>query len=190
MNKDDAIINPAAGRNAPKLGPVSLMVASRSDLKILCDLFKINEEAYDNLYLSRLYIISFGDQNFSIVGPMLGAPYATIILETLIAWGANTILFFGWCGAVSGGVAIGDIVVPDGAIIDEGTSRHYGADEHLVVGNRWCGAAGFAEVDAAEFFILSTSFDDDAVSIGIDTVDNSVGTDGGTEIVAADSLLP
>lgn len=131
MKKDDAIINPAAGKSTPKLGPVSLMVASRRDLQILCDLFKIDLENYVDLYLSRLYIVSSGTRNFSMVGPMLGAPYATIIIETLIAWGASKIVFFGWCGAVSDRVAIGDLIVPDRAIIEEGTSKHYGADERL-----------------------------------------------------------
>jgi uridine phosphorylase len=57
---------------------------------------------------------------------MMGAPYAVALMETLIAWGARTILFFGWCGAISPEVGIGDIIVPNGAIIDEGTSLHYG----------------------------------------------------------------
>jgi uridine phosphorylase len=47
-------------------------------------------------------------------------------METLIAWGARAFIFFGWCGAISSQVGIGDIIVPSGAIIDEGTSLHYG----------------------------------------------------------------
>jgi purine-nucleoside phosphorylase len=34
--------------------------------------------------------------------------------------------FSGWCGAISPDVRIGDIIIPDGAIVDEGTSKHYG----------------------------------------------------------------
>jgi uridine phosphorylase len=59
---------------------------------------------------------------------MMGAPYAAALMETLIAWGARTLLFFGWCGAISPEVKIGDIIVPSGAVIDEGTSLHYGGN--------------------------------------------------------------
>jgi len=48
-----------------------------------------------------------------------------MLLENLIACGASKILFMGWCGSISKKVEIGDIVIPDVAIIDEGTSRHY-----------------------------------------------------------------
>jgi uridine phosphorylase len=59
---------------------------------------------------------------------MMGAPYATALMETLIAWGARTLLFFGWCGAISPDLRIGDVVIPTGAVIDEGTSLHYGGE--------------------------------------------------------------
>ena len=65
---------------------------------------------------------------------MIGAPYAVMLLETLIAWGTQKIIFFGWCGAVSPKVKIGDIIVPAAAMVDEGTSRHYGG--------RWSASRG------------------------------------------------
>jgi uridine phosphorylase len=48
-----------------------------------------------------------------------------MILETLIAWGVTRIVFMGWCGAISKDVHIGDMIVPNGALVDEGTSLHY-----------------------------------------------------------------
>lgn len=125
---DDAITYPVIGRGFPELGPVGLMVATLNDLQALCRLFKINADEYYPLYMSRLYVVSGNGKRFSIVGPLVGAPYATVILETLIAGGVGQIIFWGWCGAVSSQVKIGDIIVPNGSIIDEGTSRHYGAD--------------------------------------------------------------
>jgi uridine phosphorylase len=59
----------------------------------------------------------------------VGAPYAVMVLETLIAWGAQKILFLGWCGSISEKVKIGDIIVATSAIIDEGTSGHYKDNE-------------------------------------------------------------
>jgi uridine phosphorylase len=104
------------------------MVATQNDLQALCRQFQINAEEYYPLYMSRLYVVSGSGRRFAVVGPLVGAPYAAIILETLIAAGVAKIVFWGWCGAVSGKVKIGDIIVPDGAVIDEGTSRQYGAD--------------------------------------------------------------
>ena len=40
--------------------------------------------------------------------------------------GVREVLFLGWCGSVASGVHIGDIVIPDCAVIGEGTSRYYG----------------------------------------------------------------
>jgi uridine phosphorylase len=61
----------------------------------------------------------------SFVGPIIGAPYAVMLFETLIAWGARSFIFFGWCGAISPDVKIGDILIPTSAVVDEGTSIHY-----------------------------------------------------------------
>jgi uridine phosphorylase len=64
---------------------------------------------------------------------MVGAPYAVMLAETLIAWGARTLVFLGWCGAISDTLTIGDLVLPTAALVDEGTSRHYipGASESI-----------------------------------------------------------
>jgi uridine phosphorylase len=48
-----------------------------------------------------------------------------MVLENLIAWGVEKIIFLGWCGSISETVRIGDLVVTEAAIIDEGTSGHY-----------------------------------------------------------------
>ncbi|MEW6671486.1 MAG: nucleoside phosphorylase [Thermodesulfobacteriota bacterium] len=132
MTTDDAITYPVFGRGFPDPGPVALMVASLNDLQALCRLLQIDTEKYYPLYMSRLYAGVGDGGRFCIVGPIVGAPYAAIILETLIAGGVARIVFWGWCGAVSGKVSIGDIIVPSGALIDEGTSRHYQTDSALV----------------------------------------------------------
>ena len=133
MTKDDAIVRPVKGRNSPQLGDYAVMVSSESDLRMLCGQMNLQKDHFIKLFMSRLYVDDGQTENFALVGPFIGAPYAVMILETLIAWGARKILFFGWCGAVSLDVKIGDIIVPTGAIIDEGTSRHYKKDENFCV---------------------------------------------------------
>ena len=128
---NEVIVKPLKGKNAPNLGPVTVMVSDPNDLLLLCRLMNLDQDNYQNLFNSRLYFTDEDPAGLSIVGPMIGAPYASMLLETIVAWGARKIIFNGWCGAVSPGVKIGDIIVPIGAFIDEGTSRHYNGDENF-----------------------------------------------------------
>lgn len=120
---NDAVINPAKGKNAPNLSELAVLVSSEGDLNALCEMLGMQQ--HKRVSSSRIY----PGKLVSLAGPVSGAPYAVMILETLIAWGARQILFFGWCGSISHDVHTGDIVVAEKAFIDEGTSRHYGADE-------------------------------------------------------------
>ncbi len=131
MPYDNAIIKPLKRKNSPNLGPVAVLMADDKDLSFFCRLFNISEDNFTRLLMSKVYVENSGRQSLSVAGPFIGAPYAAMLLETLIAWGASKVIFFGMCGAISPEVKIGDIVVPTDSIIDEGTSRHYNADESL-----------------------------------------------------------
>ena len=122
---DDAIIKPKRSRNSPKLGPVAIMAATESDLSLFCELFNFTENIFRKLFFSRLYVDEKSKSPVSLAGPFIGAPYAAMLLETLIVWGVRNILFLGWCGAISDHVKIGDVILPTAAMIDEGTSGHY-----------------------------------------------------------------
>ncbi|MFZ2090060.1 MAG: nucleoside phosphorylase, partial [Desulfobaccales bacterium] len=63
--------------------------------------------------------------SLTVTAPALGAPYAAMVLEKLIALGARRILVLGWCGSLSPHVHIGDLIVPSRAIPGDGTSPHY-----------------------------------------------------------------
>jgi len=99
------------------------MVSTRPDFDLLKEDLSLNGYHFRDLLYSRLYYNE--PSNAAVVGPILGAPYAAMILETLIAWGVRKVIFWGWCGAVGYQVKIGDILIPTGAIVDEGTSQHY-----------------------------------------------------------------
>ena len=125
MTNYDAIVNPVKSRNTPEIGPVAVMAATEMDLFFLCDLFQFNRDDYRRLFTSRLYTQNSTPEGICLTGPGIGAPYAAMMLETLISWGACRIIFLGWCGAVSEQVKIGDIILPTAAVVDEGTSRNY-----------------------------------------------------------------
>ena len=126
VQKNDAIVNPAKPKNGPDLGPVVVMAATRTDLFSLCEVFNFNKNNFYRLMTSRLYGDRLQPKGLSVTGPFVGAPYAVMLLETLVAWGVRKIIFLGWCGAVSKKIKIGDIILPTSAIIDEGASAHYG----------------------------------------------------------------
>jgi purine-nucleoside phosphorylase len=123
----DAIVNPIKSKSSPDIGPVAVMAATRPDLYYLCQLLNFSKDGFQRLFMSRLYFDRRNPGGFSVVGPFVGAPYAVMLLETLIAWGVRQIIFVGWCGAVSEKVKIGDVILPTSVFIDEGTSKHYGA---------------------------------------------------------------
>jgi uridine phosphorylase len=121
----DAVINPIRRINDPQLAPLALMTANQGDTQRLNRQLGLANAHRRNVLMSR---IVWADDVVSVTGPLLGAPYAAMLLETLVAWGARDIVFWGWCGSISPRIKIGDIIVPTGALIDEGTSAHYGAD--------------------------------------------------------------
>ncbi len=126
MDTHEAIVNPVMGKKPPQLGKRCVMVANPPDLDCLHRLLKTGNSKSQRLLMSRL---NYGYENIStgVVGPFIGAPYAVILLESLIAWGVREVVFFGWCGAVSGNVRIGDVIIPDKSFIDDGTSKNYTA---------------------------------------------------------------
>lgn len=126
-----AIVNPIKARSAPTVAPTVILAGTQADLRYLVEIsFPGKKPAPHPLYLGSVYQDSDRQDpdrrpGLTIAGPVLGAPFAAMMLETLIVWGAETVFFLGWCGAVSPALSIGDVVVPDSALIDEGTSRHY-----------------------------------------------------------------
>jgi uridine phosphorylase len=58
----------------------------------------------------------------------MGGPSAAIVCEELIMLGATTLVRIGTCGALDGGLQIGDVVAVEAALALDGTSRALGAD--------------------------------------------------------------
>jgi purine-nucleoside phosphorylase len=122
--KDSAIIQPV-NRKKLSLSEPLILVSAESDIRKLLQLLDIKHLHEISLLMSTVYNGICQGQPVSIIGPMIGAPYATLILEEAIAAGIKKFLFFGQCGSLSKNIAIGDCIVPDGSFIDEGTSKCY-----------------------------------------------------------------
>ena len=65
-----------------------------------------------------------------------GAPTAVMTLEELIAQGVKKIINLGTAGGLQKKLSVGDIVICDRAIRDEGTSHHYLPDEKYAYADR------------------------------------------------------
>ncbi len=130
--RDDAIVSPTAAVDSLTVGPFAVMSSTQGDLNLLCAIMNLGQDQFKPLFISRIYTADTGTSQVSLAGPFVGAPYAAMILETLIAGGVRKVIVFGWCGAISPRVSIGDVIVPTSAIIDEGTSKHYFANQNFV----------------------------------------------------------
>ena len=72
------------------------------------------------------YLVPFNDSQILVLKvPGFGAPTAVMTLEELAAFGIKTFVNLGAAGGLQQNMNIGDIVVCDRAIRDEGTSHHY-----------------------------------------------------------------
>lgn len=66
-----------------------------------------------------------GDRDIALVKLGIGAPAAVTVLEELIALGARRILVVGTGGSIQPALPIGSLIVPTGAIREDGASFHY-----------------------------------------------------------------
>lgn len=68
------------------------------------------------------------ENEFCFLDGGAGAPQAVDTLETLSALGVKNVVSVGMCGVFSAKIQIGNIIIPDKAFIEEGTSLHYYPD--------------------------------------------------------------
>jgi len=89
------------------------------------------EETTQEIEVARFKIMTLGEDDAVGVcmGFGIGAPAVTGLVELLIALGVGAFVNIGTAGALAPAARIGDLVVCDRAIRDEGVSHHYLASE-------------------------------------------------------------
>lgn len=119
------LINPQKSRSEPAIDPLALLVPLPGDLQRMIRLFgQAGPQSFKNSFL-RVSRLSDSLRATALAGPAVGAPQTVMILEKLIALGARRVILFGWTGGLSPNLSPGDLLLPNGAISEEGTSRHY-----------------------------------------------------------------
>ena len=123
---EEGLIRPTKRRGDPEVGPDAILVMVAGDLSHLLEAAGSRNRSDFEMGLFRLYRFEGSCRSsFSILGPFLGAPHAVMGMEKIIALGAKRIWSVGWCGSLQPDLKIGDLVIPTGAVCEEGTSAHY-----------------------------------------------------------------
>lgn len=122
---DNAVIEPRKGARERSLPPDCLMVFTPQDKELLRQRLDTPALTTHKLFLVDVTQGTYRGRDVAMVGPMLGAPQAVLALDKLIALGVRRVMALGWCGSIQPDVRIGDVVLPTGALSEEGTSSHY-----------------------------------------------------------------
>jgi purine-nucleoside phosphorylase len=129
--KNKSIVLPARHRGDPELSDSVLLIPSPWECKLAVDYFGLKKENASLIDFASHYSLFDHQKKVSLVGPCLGAPAAVMIFEKLALLGAKKIFILGCCGSLQENIRIGDMIIPEKAIRDEGTSFHY-AEENFV----------------------------------------------------------
>lgn len=79
------------------------------------------------------YLAKVSGQPILICSTGIGGPSTSIAMEELARLGIKNFIRIGTCGAIQPHIAIGDIVISEGAVRIDGTSEHYAPIEYPAV---------------------------------------------------------
>ncbi|WP_132058805.1 nucleoside phosphorylase [Halorussus amylolyticus] len=110
------------------------------DAVVICYSRKLMDyfiETYDgrevDLYYGTLYVFEDSGYAVGVLGHFgIGAPTTAMLMDELIADGVESFLSIGFAGCLQESVEMGEFIVCENAIRDEGTSHHYVESEKYV----------------------------------------------------------
>jgi uridine phosphorylase len=120
----EVLIHPTREPGEEDVTPTVILTFTQPDYRALCRLIKAQEQPR-HIWDCACRPGSWEGKALSVIAPAMGAPYAAMVLEKLIALGARRVVVLGWCGSLSSQVRIGDLILPSVAIPGDGTSPHY-----------------------------------------------------------------
>ena len=75
--------------------------------------------------INPVYVMYHDETPLALIHPGVGAPLAAAFLEEVIALGGKKFIACGGAGVLDNAFKVGDVIVPEHAVRDEGTSYHY-----------------------------------------------------------------
>ncbi len=124
-DKNQAIINPHKANYEDVIAKDVIILCNPFLIPLIREIFPSENIKPKKLEFYSRYDFDSTSYPFSILGPALGAPASVLVLEKAIALGGTNFYILGTCGALKKNVPISSIILPQEAIIDEGTSKHY-----------------------------------------------------------------
>jgi uridine phosphorylase len=125
---ESGIISPVKEAHEAAVTPRVILTFTRPDYQLLCRLTEAKARLRD-LWDCELRQGAWQEQPLVVVAPAMGAPFAVMVLEKLIALGARMVLALAWCGSLQPGLNLGTLLLPRAALPGDGTSRHYAPGE-------------------------------------------------------------
>ncbi len=119
----EILIHPRRGKKERVIPETGLLLVNPAEAE-KAHLF-VRNDGGESRFLFNSNLSVDDKKGFFVAGPSIGAPMAVMTMEKLIALGAKRIILFGWCGAIVEKMAVGDVILPDGAVAGEGTSQYY-----------------------------------------------------------------
>lgn len=126
----ECAIDPQKARSDPTIGPLAFLLAIAEDLRAVTREAQRQGRSLTRKSWLRVFGFPAVPEVIALAGPVLGAPQAAMMLEKLVALGARRVLFIGWTGSLDPSLKPGEILIPEQAVSEEGTSRHYAPDPH------------------------------------------------------------
>ncbi len=99
-------------------------------------------------------------QALTIQSTGMGGPSAAIVMQELIALGARRAIRVGTCGALDGGLGLGELVVAGEALTADGTSRMLGANGRVAADDELTSALERAATREAATIVTTDLFYD------------------------------
>lgn len=123
--KNKSIVFPVKHRRDLELSKSVLLIPSPWEFRLAVDHFHLKKEKASPIDFASHYSLLHNKKKVSLAGPCLGAPAAVMLLEKIAVLGTKKVFILGCCGSLQENIRIGDIIIPEEAIRDEGTSFHY-----------------------------------------------------------------
>jgi len=123
-HSDEAVIEPRCSKLDPRIHDPVILVPVWPLSETVARSYRARRSVRP-FFPARIYTVKQKKRRLTLAGPCMGAPAAVFVLERLWACGARRVVMLGFCGSISQELKIGDLVVPDWGIIEEGTSQHY-----------------------------------------------------------------
>lgn len=127
------------GITVADIGVAPVVVVSWSPTVVEAFAETTGAQPTDHWFRRKTYLFFSGQvkgQRVSFAQVPVGAPATVSFMEEMIACGARVFIALGWAGSLQPHTPVGTLLIPTSCVRDEGTSRHYLADDAAITPDR------------------------------------------------------